>query len=54
MADPDILLCDEPTSGLDVSTTMNVVSLLKSINGQFGITLLMASHDLAFLTKILD
>ncbi|MDR1907022.1 MAG: ATP-binding cassette domain-containing protein [Puniceicoccales bacterium] len=54
MTDPDILLCDEPTSGLDVSTTMDVVSLLKSINGQFGITILIASHDLDFLTKISD
>ncbi|MDR3317598.1 MAG: ATP-binding cassette domain-containing protein [Puniceicoccales bacterium] len=54
MTNPDILLCDEPTSGLDVSTTMDVVSLLKSINEQFGVTMVIASHDLDFLTKISD
>ncbi|MDR0740542.1 MAG: ATP-binding cassette domain-containing protein [Puniceicoccales bacterium] len=54
MTHPDILLCDEPTSGLDVSTTMDVVSLLKSINERFDITILIASHDLDFLVKISD
>ncbi|MDR1366946.1 MAG: ATP-binding cassette domain-containing protein [Puniceicoccales bacterium] len=54
MANPDILLCDEPTSGLDVSTIMDVISLLKSINKQLNITIIIASHDLDFLTKISD
>ncbi|MDR2735793.1 MAG: ATP-binding cassette domain-containing protein [Puniceicoccales bacterium] len=53
MINPDILLCDEPTSGLDVSTTMDVVSLLKSVN-ELGVTMIIASHDLDFLTKISD
>jgi polar amino acid transport system ATP-binding protein len=51
MTKPDILLCDEPTSGLDVATIIDVVSLLKSIN-ELGVTLIIASHDLDFLTKI--
>jgi polar amino acid transport system ATP-binding protein len=54
MTHPDILLCDEPTSGLDVSTTMDVVSLLRSVNEQFDITILIASHDLDFLIEISD
>ncbi|MDR2812877.1 MAG: ATP-binding cassette domain-containing protein [Puniceicoccales bacterium] len=54
MTQPDILLCDEPTSGLDVSTTMDVVALLQSVGEQFGITIIIASHDLDFLTKISD
>jgi polar amino acid transport system ATP-binding protein len=54
MTHPDILLCDEPTSGLDVSTTMDVVSLLKSINERLDITILIASHDLDFLVEISD
>jgi polar amino acid transport system ATP-binding protein len=53
MIDPDILLCDEPTSGLDVATTMDVVSLLKSVC-ETGVTMVIASHDLDFLTKISD
>jgi polar amino acid transport system ATP-binding protein len=53
MISPDILLCDEPTSGLDVATTTDVVLLLKSICVT-GITMVIASHDLDFLTKISD
>jgi polar amino acid transport system ATP-binding protein len=53
MIKPDILLCDEPTSGLDVATTMDVVSLLKSVS-EVGVTMVIASHDLDFLTKISD
>ncbi|MBS1988766.1 amino acid ABC transporter ATP-binding protein [Candidatus Dependentiae bacterium] len=53
MMQPDILLCDEPTSGLDVATTMDVVTLLKSVK-DIGTTMVIASHDLDFLTKISD
>jgi polar amino acid transport system ATP-binding protein len=54
MSHPDVLLCDEPTSGLDVSTRLDVVSLLKSVNERFNITMIIASHDLDFLTSISD
>ena len=51
MMQPELLLCDEPTSGLDVATTLDVVSLLKSVQ-QMGVTMIIASHDLDFLTAI--
>jgi polar amino acid transport system ATP-binding protein len=54
MINPEILLCDEPTSGLDVATTTDVVLLLKSICETAGVTMVIASHDLDFLTKISD
>ncbi|MDR0590595.1 MAG: ATP-binding cassette domain-containing protein [Puniceicoccales bacterium] len=54
MSNPDLLLCDEPTSGLDVSTRSDVVSLLKSVNERFRVTIIIASHDLDFLTNISD
>lgn len=53
MMHPQILLCDEPTSGLDVATILDIVSLLKSIK-DMGVTMVIASHDLDFLTKIAD
>ncbi len=53
MMQPDILLCDEPTSGLDVATTMDVVSLLELVRNM-GTTMVIASHDLDFLTKVSD
>ncbi len=53
MMNPGLLLCDEPTSGLDVATILDVVNLLKSVSER-GVTMIIASHDLDFLTKIAD
>jgi polar amino acid transport system ATP-binding protein len=53
MMQPQLLLCDEPTSGLDHATRLDVVALLHSIREQ-GITMLIASHDMDFLSKIAD
>lgn len=53
MMQPELLLCDEPTSGLDVATIEDVVSLLKTIR-DWGVTIVIASHDLDFLTLIAD
>jgi polar amino acid transport system ATP-binding protein len=52
MMNPDILLCDEPTSGLDQFTSEEVASLLKTINNDTGVTILIASHDLDFLKQV--
>jgi polar amino acid transport system ATP-binding protein len=53
MMHPEILLCDEPTSGLDIATTQDVVALLNTVR-DLGVTMILASHDLDFLTKISD
>ncbi|UAT43266.1 amino acid ABC transporter ATP-binding protein [Anaplasmataceae bacterium AB001_6] len=50
---PSLLLCDEPTSGLDIVTIMDVIDLLKSVK-DMKIGMILASHDLDFLTKISD
>ncbi len=51
MMHPKLLLCDEPTSGLDVATTLEIVTLLKTIRNM-DVTMLIASHDLDFLTRL--
>lgn len=51
MMQPELLLCDEPTSGLDVATIEEVVALLRSVH-ELGVMMIIASHDLDFLTKI--
>jgi polar amino acid transport system ATP-binding protein len=51
MMKPELLLCDEPTSGLDVATIEDVISLLQSVRNR-GVMMIIASHDLDFLTKI--
>lgn len=53
MMKPNILLCDEPTSGLDVATLEDVVQLLRAVHA-LGMTMVIASHDLDFLTRIAD
>ena len=54
MIEPKLLLCDEPTSGLDVATISDVAALLNEINRSIDITMMIASHDLDFLTQIAD
>lgn len=54
MMEPKLLLCDEPTSGLDIATISDVTALLSEINRSIDITMMIASHDLDFLTQIAD
>ena len=51
---PTILLCDEPTSGLDIATIDDVVDLLRNISVEIDMKIIIASHDLDFLSKIAD
>jgi phospholipid/cholesterol/gamma-HCH transport system ATP-binding protein len=44
---PSILLCDEPFSGLDPISTRRIEALLMEINGRFGMTVVIVSHDIA-------
>ncbi len=49
---PSILLCDEATSALDPETTDSILDLLKSINRQFGITIVMITHQMQVVQKV--
>ncbi len=42
---PEILLCDEPTGNLDQKSGENVMQILKMLNSEYGITILMITHD---------
>lgn len=53
MMSPELLLCDEPTSGLDASTIDEIITLLESVR-KLGVDIIIASHDLDFLTNIAD
>lgn len=50
--DPDVLLCDEATSALDPQTTMSILKLLKSLNNQLGITIVVITHEMAVVKEI--
>ena len=51
---PKILLCDEATSALDPQTTKSVLQLLKKINREFGITILVVTHEMSVVQEICD
>lgn len=45
--EPDLLLADEPTSMLDVSIRVSILNLLKALQRERGITLVVVTHDVA-------
>ena len=51
-SDPKILLCDEATSALDPQTTASILELLKSINEQFNITIVIITHQMSVIREI--
>ena len=51
---PKILLCDEATSALDPQTTKSVLSLLKKINKEQGITIVMVTHEMDVIESVCD
>jgi D-methionine transport system ATP-binding protein len=51
---PRVLLADEPTSALDPETRASVLNTLRNIREQFGITILMITHDLHSAAAICD
>lgn len=51
-SDPKILLCDEATSALDPQTTSSILELLKEINQQFGITIVIITHQMSVVREI--
>lgn len=51
---PEILLCDEATSALDPETTQNILQLLRDINKEFGITIVLITHEMSVIREIAD
>lgn len=51
---PKILLCDEATSALDPKTTDSILDLLKKINDDLGITIVIITHEMHVIEKICD
>ncbi len=51
---PSIMLCDEATSALDTMTTHSILELLKRINQELGVTLIIITHSLTVAELICD
>ncbi|MDO4285871.1 MAG: ATP-binding cassette domain-containing protein [Eubacteriales bacterium] len=50
--DPKILLCDEATSALDPQTTASILELLRKINREMGITIVIITHQMSVVQEI--
>ncbi len=50
--DPKVLLCDEATSALDPSTTHSILELLREINRELGITVIIITHQMNVVESI--
>lgn len=51
---PKVLLCDEATSALDPKTTKQILDLLKQINEEMGVTVIVITHQMSVIEAICD
>ena len=49
---PDILICDEATSALDPETTTEILNLLKKVNREYNLTILLITHEMHVVKEI--
>ena len=50
--EPEVILCDEATSALDPSSTNTILKLLRDINRETGVTLVVITHSMDVVEKI--
>ena len=50
--EPDLLIADEPTTALDVTIQAQILKLLKSLQDEFGMAILLITHDLTIVRHV--
>ena len=51
---PRILIADEPTTALDVTIQLQIMQLLKSLRDEFGMSILLITHDIGLVAEMAD
>lgn len=51
---PKVLLCDEATSALDPQTTQTILDLIKKVNKELGLTVVIITHEMAVVKEVCD
>ncbi len=54
MNDPELLIADEPTTALDVTVQAQILRLLKELQSEFGMSLVLITHDLGVVSRMAD
>ena len=54
MCGPALLVADEPTTALDVTVELQVIELLKSLQAEFGMSVIFISHNLGAVARLCD
>ncbi len=54
VAKPELLIADEPTTALDMTTQAQVLGLLKSLQAESGMALILVTHDLGVVANMAD
>ncbi|MCF7848793.1 MAG: ABC transporter ATP-binding protein [Kiritimatiellales bacterium] len=52
--DPDLLIADEPTTALDVTVQKSILELLTGLRDEFGLSILLITHNFGLLSGIAD
>ena len=51
---PKVLIADEPTTALDVTIQAQILQLIKKVQAEFGMALIMITHDLGVIAETVD
>ncbi len=51
---PELLIADEPTTALDVSVQSEILSMLRELRAELGMSLILVSHDVAVIEEVCD
>lgn len=52
--EPEVLICDEPTTALDVTVQAQILNLVKNLQNEFGMAVILVTHDLGVVSSVTD